>query len=93
MTRGAERLRIISINLRDRDGLDGPAGQRAVPRPVDARHGGPGVLRGQRRGGDRAVRQQPEAELRVVEGGQHFLSATHPDEVNTATVEFIKRWT
>ena len=34
-----------------------------------------------------------DVELRVVDGGQHFLSATHPDEVNAATVEFIKRWT
>jgi pimeloyl-ACP methyl ester carboxylesterase len=32
------------------------------------------------------------AELRVVEGGQHFLSATNPEDVNTAAVEFINRW-
>ena len=34
----------------------------------------------------------PQAELRVVEGGQHFLSASNPDEVNAAAVEFIDRW-
>jgi hypothetical protein len=34
----------------------------------------------------------PGAELRVVEGGWHFLSASNPDDVNTATVEFINRW-
>ena len=33
-----------------------------------------------------------DAELRVVEGGQHFLSASNPDDVNTAVVEFINRW-
>jgi hypothetical protein len=33
-----------------------------------------------------------DAELRIVEGGQHFLSATNPEDVNTATVEFINRW-
>jgi len=33
-----------------------------------------------------------EAELRVVEGGQHFLSACNPDDVNAAAVDFIKRW-
>jgi pimeloyl-ACP methyl ester carboxylesterase len=33
-----------------------------------------------------------DAELRVVDGGQHFLSATHPDEVDAAAVEFINRW-
>jgi pimeloyl-ACP methyl ester carboxylesterase len=35
----------------------------------------------------------PGAELRVVEGGRHFLSASDPEEVNAATVEFIGRWT
>ena len=33
-----------------------------------------------------------DAELRVVDGGRHFLSATNPDDVDTATVEFINRW-
>ena len=28
----------------------------------------------------------------MVEGGQHFLSASNPDDVNTAVVEFINRW-
>jgi pimeloyl-ACP methyl ester carboxylesterase len=32
------------------------------------------------------------AELRVIEEGQHFLSATSPEVVNPAIVEFIKRW-
>jgi hypothetical protein len=34
-----------------------------------------------------------DAELRVVEGGQHFLSASNPEEVSMATIEFIKRCT
>ena len=34
----------------------------------------------------------PDAELRVVQGGQHFLSASNPDDVNAATAEFINRW-
>ena len=29
----------------------------------------------------------------VVNGGQHFLSASNPDDVNPAAVEFIDRWT
>ena len=33
-----------------------------------------------------------DAQLRVVEGGQHFLSASDPDDVNTAVAEFIDRW-
>jgi pimeloyl-ACP methyl ester carboxylesterase len=34
----------------------------------------------------------PGAELRVVKGGRHFLSASNPDHVNSATAEFISRW-
>ena len=34
----------------------------------------------------------PAAELRVVERGRHFLSASNPDDVNPATAEFINRW-
>ena len=34
----------------------------------------------------------PGAELRVVEGGQHFLRASNPDDVNPATAEFINCW-
>jgi pimeloyl-ACP methyl ester carboxylesterase len=32
------------------------------------------------------------AELKIVEGGNHFLSATNPAEVNAHTVEFISKW-
>ena len=32
------------------------------------------------------------AELTVVEGGCHFLSASHPQQVNAAAVDFIGRW-
>ncbi|MCF6509439.1 alpha/beta hydrolase [Blastococcus sp. MG754426] len=89
---GRERLRISSINLRDRDGLHGRLD--SVRCPVLWLHGTAdrvysvpnaeaeiGLFTG-----------SPKAELRVVEGGQHFLSATHPDVVNAATVEFIDRW-
>jgi len=55
---GRERLRTISINLRGPRRVARPPGPGAVPGPVDARHGGHGVLRGQRPGRDRAVRQQ-----------------------------------
>jgi len=33
-----------------------------------------------------------DAELRIIDGGQHFLSASDPEFVNTATVDFIERW-
>lgn len=36
--------------------------------------------------------RSPEARLQVVEGGQHFLSASDPSTVSAAAAEFIKRW-
>ncbi|WNV74132.1 alpha/beta fold hydrolase [Geodermatophilus sp. DSM 44513] len=89
---GRARLRLASINLRDRDGLHGRLD--SVRCPVLWLHGT----------ADRVYSvpnaeaeielfvNSAAAELRVVEGGQHFLSATDPDEVNAAAVEFIDRW-
>ena len=34
----------------------------------------------------------PEARLIVVKDGQHFLSASHPHEVDSALIDFVKRW-
>ena len=34
----------------------------------------------------------PDARLSIVEGGQHFLSASHPKEVDPAILEFIKKY-
>lgn len=32
------------------------------------------------------------AELKVIENGHHFLSGSHPKEVNQAAIEFIKKF-
>ncbi len=34
----------------------------------------------------------PEARLVVVEKGQHFLSATHPEQVDKEVISFVKRY-
>ncbi|MFK0289813.1 alpha/beta fold hydrolase [Streptomyces sp. NPDC090442] len=34
----------------------------------------------------------PAARLEVIEGGQHFRSASHPAEANAAAIEFVKHW-
>tara|TARA_R110002003_G_scaffold45_15_gene3583 strand:+ start:17977 stop:18171 length:195 start_codon:yes stop_codon:yes gene_type:complete len=34
----------------------------------------------------------PDARLEVIEGGKHFLSASHPKEVFGAVVEFVKKY-
>ncbi|SDF38741.1 Pimeloyl-ACP methyl ester carboxylesterase [Blastococcus fimeti] len=90
---GRARLRTSTINLSDRDGLHSRLD--GVRCPVLWMHGT----------ADRVysaanAREEIElfvnsanAELRVVEDGQHFLSASHPEDVNPAVIEFISRWT
>jgi pimeloyl-ACP methyl ester carboxylesterase len=90
---GRERLRISTINLRDRDGLH--ARLDSVRCPVLWMQGTADPVYSVANAEDeiKLFVNSPDAELRVVQGGRHFLSATHPDEVDTATIEFIDRWT
>ena len=89
---GRERLRISSINLRDRDGLHGRLD--SVRCPVLWMHGTADRVYSvaNAEAEIKLFVNSAGAELRVVEGGQHFLSATDPDDVDAATVEFINRW-
>ena len=89
---GRKRLRISSINLRDRDGLHGRLD--SVRCPVLWMHGTADPVYSVANAEDEIglFVNSADAELRVVEGGRHFLSASNPDQVNTATVEFINRW-
>jgi pimeloyl-ACP methyl ester carboxylesterase len=90
---GRKRVRISSINLRDRDGLHGRLD--SVRCPVLWMHGTDDPVYSVANAEDemKLFVNSPSAELRVVEGGRHFLSASNPDDVNAATAEFIKRWT
>ena len=89
---GRGRLRMSSINLRDRDGLQGRLD--SVRCPVLWMQGTADPVYSVANAQDeiKLFVNSAAAELRVVEGGRHFLSATHPDEVDAATVEFINRW-
>jgi pimeloyl-ACP methyl ester carboxylesterase len=89
---GRERLRISTINLSDRDGLHGRLD--GVRCPVLWMHGTADTVYSVANAEDEIELfvNSAEAELRVVEGGRHFLSATNPDDVNTATAGFIDRW-
>ncbi|WP_411283381.1 alpha/beta fold hydrolase [Lapillicoccus sp.] len=89
---GRQRLRISTINLRDRDGLHGRLD--SVRCPVLWMQGTADQVYSVPNAEDEIRRfvNAADTELRVVEGGQHFLSASNPDDVNTATVEFINRW-
>jgi pimeloyl-ACP methyl ester carboxylesterase len=90
---GRRRLRISTINLRDRDGLHGRLD--GIRCPVLRMHGTEDPVYSVANAEDemRLFVNSAHADLRVVEGGQHFLSASDPDAVNPATAEFITRWT
>jgi pimeloyl-ACP methyl ester carboxylesterase len=89
---GRKHVRISSINLRDRDGLHGRLD--SVRCPVLRMHGTEDPVYSIANAEEEMPLfvNSPGAELRVVEGGQHFLSASHPEVVDAAAVEFIRRW-
>lgn len=89
---GRHRLRVSTINLRDRDGLHGRLDM--VTCPVLWMHGTSDPVYSVANAQDGIARFTSAAhtELRVVDGGQHFLSASNPADVNAAAVEFINRW-
>ena len=90
---GRRRLRTSTINLRDRDGLEARLNEVKYPvlwlqgtadqvySVANAEHG------------ISQFTQSPSAELQIVDGGQHFLTASHPDIANTAVRAFVERWT
>lgn len=89
---GRERLRICSINLRDRDSL--LARLNGVTCPVLWIHGTADSVYSVANAEDGIARftGAKDTQLKVIEGGQHFLSASDPKEVNAAAVDFINKW-
>lgn len=89
---GRKRLRMCAINLRDRDGLH--ARLDGVTCPVLWMHGTDDQVYSVPNAEEeiKLFVNSPEARLSIVDGGQHFLSASNPDEVNRATVEFLGKW-
>lgn len=89
---GRRRLLMAAINLRDRDGLHGRLGY--VTCPVLWMHGTSDQVYSVANAQDEIglFTAAPDARVEVVEGGQHFLSASHPGQVNEATIAFIDQW-
>ncbi|MGW2326321.1 alpha/beta fold hydrolase [Streptomyces sp. NPDC001700] len=89
---GRHRLRLSTVNLRDRDGLHGRLDE--VRCPVLWLHGTAdqvySVANAQEEIG--LFTRSPEARLEIIDGGQHFLSASHPEAVDAAAIDFVKRW-
>ena len=89
---GRRRLLISTINLRDRDGLH--ARLADVSCPVLWLQGTEDAVYSVANAQEEIdmFTNSRDAELRIIDGGQHFLSASDPEVVNTATVDFIERW-
>lgn len=89
---GRQRLRTSSINLRDRDGIEARLGD--VVCPVLWLQGTADQVYSVANAEDGIARftGSPSAELQIVEGGQHFLTASDPEIANEATLAFVEKW-
>ena len=89
---GRKRARIAAINLRERDGLHGRLFD--VRCPVMWLHGTSDAVYSIANA-EQEIKMfvnSPEARLITVKDGQHFLSASHPKEVDNALIEFVGKW-
>ncbi len=88
---GRQRVRVSAINLRDRDGL--LARLDGIRCPVLWMHGTEDTVYSIDNARDNLGRfcASADARLEIVQGGQHFLSASDPAAVNRALLGFIKR--
>ncbi|KAL9123979.1 MAG: hypothetical protein Q9217_006645 [Psora testacea] len=86
---GRLRARMAAINLRERDGLHGRLFD--VKCPVMWMHGTSDVVYSVENAEEeiKMFVNSPDAQLITVQNGQHFLSASHPREVNDALVSFV----
>jgi len=88
---GRRRMREAAINLRERDGLHGRLTN--VKCPVLWLHGDADVVYTVDNAKEeiKLFDNSPDKNLVIVKGGHHFLSSTHPTEVDTALIEFISK--
>lgn len=89
---GRRRARMAAINLRERDGLHGRLFD--VRCPVMWLHGTDDVVYSVANA-EQEIKMfvnAPEANLVTVKGGAHFLSASHPQDVDNALIQFVGKW-
>ena len=89
---GRRRARMAAINLRERDGLHSRLYD--VRCPVLWLHGTEDQVYSVANAEEeiKMFVNSPEARLKVVEGGQHFLSFSHPKEVDEAVAGFVEKY-
>ncbi|KAK3615685.1 hypothetical protein LTR22_027335 [Elasticomyces elasticus] len=89
---GRRRIRMAAINLAQRDGLH--ARLSDVRCPVLWLHGTSDPVYSVKNA-EQEIKMfvnSPDAQLQTVEGGQHFLSFSHPKEVDGALIKFIGKY-
>ncbi|KAI4605511.1 hypothetical protein J4E81_006848 [Alternaria sp. BMP 2799] len=89
---GRRRIRMCAINLRDRDGLHMRLSD--VLCPVLRLHGTSDVVYSVANAKEemKLFTNSPNAKLEVIEGGQHFLSASNPKEVYESVIRFVNEY-
>ncbi|KAL9576580.1 MAG: hypothetical protein Q9212_006980 [Teloschistes hypoglaucus] len=89
---GRRRARMAAINLRERDGLHGRLFD--VKCPVMWLHGTDDAVYSVANAEEeiKLFANSPSANLVTVKGGQHFLSASHPKDVDNALIDFVGKW-
>ncbi|KAL8945691.1 MAG: hypothetical protein Q9222_007806 [Ikaeria aurantiellina] len=89
---GRRRARMAAVNLRDRDGLLGRLFD--VKCPVMWMHGTEDAVYSIANA-EQEIQlfvNSPSAEVVRIQDGQHFLSASHPEDVDSAVLSFVKKW-
>jgi len=89
---GRRRIRMAAINLAERDGLHSRLSD--VKCPVLWLHGTSDAVYSVKNA-EQEIRlfvNSPEARLQIVEGGQHFLSFSHPKEVDEALIGMAEKY-
>ena len=89
---GRKRIRMAAINLKTRDGLHDRLSD--VVCPVMWLHGTSDAVYSVANAEEeiKLFTNSPDAQLVTVKDGQHFLSASHPKEVDAKLVEFVGKW-
>jgi len=89
---GRKRIRMAAINLRERDGLHGRLFD--IRCPVLWLHGTSDAVYSVANAEEeiRLFVNSPDAQLQVVKDGQHFLSFSHPKDVDSALIKFVGKY-
>ncbi|KAI9665636.1 MAG: hypothetical protein M1821_003569 [Bathelium mastoideum] len=89
---GRRRARMAAINLRDRDGLHPRLFD--VKCPVRWLHGTADAVYSVANA-EQEIKlfvNSPDAKLEIIQDGQHFLSFSHPNEVDQALISFVGQY-